>query len=87
MHYVVPYINTAIQNSILAVVLFGDPALNLPTPQLGPELQSRLWENCATGDPVRPIPSVLRNADLRRSAGTAQTYSHTCRTVFRQNRS
>ena len=86
IHYTVPYINTTIQNSILAVVLFGDPALNLPTPQLGPELQSRLWENCATGDPVRPTP-VLRNADLRRSAGTAPPCSHTCRTVSRQNRS
>ena len=87
IHYTVPYINTTIQNSILAVVLFGDPALNLPTPQLGPELQSRLWENCATGDPVRPTPSVLRTADLRRSAGTAPPSSHICRTVFRQNRS
>jgi cutinase len=54
MHYVFPYISADIQSSILAFVMFGDPALNLPmTPPLPSIVQSRLWENCAPGDPVR----------------------------------
>jgi hypothetical protein len=87
MHYAAVNISATIQSSILAVVMFGDPALNFPTPALGPVLQSRLWENCAMGDPVRRALFSLENADCRRYAGTARPSCRTCRTVFRESRS
>jgi hypothetical protein len=40
------------QNKILAVVMFGDPGLRRLSKELPAPLQSRLFENCAPGDPV-----------------------------------
>jgi hypothetical protein len=58
MRVAAPKIPEAIQrDKILAVVMFGDPGLKkrmgaalVPLP---PALQTKLFENCAVGDPVR----------------------------------
>jgi cutinase len=56
MRRAAPAISPSIQQSkILAVVMFGDPGLKNPARgQFSPMIQTRLFENCAVGDPVSP---------------------------------
>jgi hypothetical protein len=58
MRVAAPKIPEAIQrNKILAVVMFGDPGLKkrmgMTLTPLPSALQTKLFENCAIGDPVR----------------------------------
>jgi type IV secretory pathway VirJ component len=55
MHSAAARIPTAIQQKIVAMVMFGDPGLKRNS-KFPPLLQSRTLENCAVGDYVSDLP-------------------------------
>lgn len=59
------------QNKILAVVMFGDPGLRRLSKEFPAPLQSRLFENCAVGDPVCTSGDSFGPHMTYNSAGTS----------------